>query len=191
MLPDVSEEEIEKLESTIRHFTTEISEFEEKFDYKQFATEVEELMGKVEKDEIQDLKDEDYEELVNYLLASNERIDTLLQKIEDQEKLEIAVDSLKTELDEILDNTSDYGAIQDNLNGLLDDIEEGQREKGLRGESPFVLRGPKMLEPRQEYSYQVVDLLSHGQSDWFFFEFSSVTPDFQNYEFFNQEDGFV
>ena len=79
-----------------------------KFDRVGFETKLENLLRDVEADEIDDLTDEEYEELLLLLLAANGRLDGILRKVDSQEQLDLIIDGMKDEVHDMLEDKLEY-----------------------------------------------------------------------------------
>ena len=78
----------------------------------------------------------------------------------------------------MLEDSQDYDGIQDGINDIVDDINRGQEEDGLRGDSPFVLRVRKPLNPGEQFTFLLSELLMKQQADWYFYEFKGINRTF-------------
>lgn len=103
----------------------------------------------------------------------------------------MAIESMKVQLDEVVERTVRFGDLQSELDQTMDDIEENQRNGGLSDDHPFVLRAPYHMFPKQRYTFQVDDLLSKRRADWYFYEFVWAKSSFSNYEEVTPEDGVI
>ena len=56
------------------------------------------MLAQSSPEDIEKLKDEEYDQLLSFILASNKGIDEFLREVEDSEKWDILIESLKEEV---------------------------------------------------------------------------------------------
>ena len=123
--------DIEEMNEAVEDTTLDVEQLFEKlegvksFDRVGFETKLENLLHDVEEDEIEDLTDEEYEELLLLLLAANGRLDGILRKVDSPEQLDLIIDGMKDEVHDMLEDKLEYRLIQLNLDNIVDEIDQG------------------------------------------------------------------
>ena len=143
------------------------------FNAEEFRAEVKEFIQKYSA-EYNQATEEEKEELVNYILASNEKVDDLLKRLTEKNTLKKVIKKFQKKIDNKIKNNEkiDYNEIMEEINQDVDEIEEAQLtqvyDEDLRLESPYGLK------PRQQFSFTLEDILVEKRADVDFFEFISV-----------------
>ena len=78
-------ESLEEIGEALYSFTEKIGE-SKVFNFEKFSSQVEQMLAQSSPEDIEKLKDEEYDQLLSFILASNKGIDEFLREVEDSEK---------------------------------------------------------------------------------------------------------
>lgn len=150
----------------------------EQFDIDQFREDVKKTVNLM-KDEYEKISADEKMDLIDFVLATNEKLDNLLSQITDPASRERLIKRLRSEIgSELKDNNRDYDDIMNTVDEKVVSIEEEQLARIQ--DASITLKTPYTLLPKQQYTFSLEDLMVNQRSDIDFFEFMSVESNFQN-----------
>lgn len=105
--------------------------------------------------------------------------------------MDYAMESFKEDVHDLIEkNVTDFGEIKGSMEDSLDEIDANQRSTDHTSR-PFVLRADHHMTPKESFTYQLYDMVSHPVKDWYFYEFESAKREFTDYELNDSEEGFI
>ncbi|CAI2387305.1 unnamed protein product [Moneuplotes crassus] len=144
-----------------------------KFNLTEFRAEVKDFIKKYGSG-YKNATDEQKEELINYVIATNEKFDKLLKRIEDKKIVERIIKRFQKKINERLKNNEDvdYDNMMNELDHEIEDVEEMQLAS--KYDSSIALETPYPLDPLQQFTFTVEDVMVERRADVDFFEFVKV-----------------
>uniref|UniRef100_A0A7S3J3S7 Uncharacterized protein n=1 Tax=Euplotes harpa TaxID=151035 RepID=A0A7S3J3S7_9SPIT len=121
------------------------------------------------------MNQQDHEKLFDLLVASNERLNHVFEKVPTWNMRRRIFASMKSIVNKALNDPANrYNDVMVKLNQKLDKIDHAQAEPIV---SYFAkLKAPYVLSPNQEFSFTLRELLGNVREDVDFFEISSYDP---------------
>jgi len=173
----------------------EVKEIEEwnnthPFNLDEFREEVKRMVEEM-RSELKNATNEEKDEIATYVLATNEKYNELLSKIEGDKAFDKVNKRAKKEVIESLENDEikNFDAVSQEITEKTERIEQTQlihiEDKSLRLSSPWDLR------PGHQYVYTVEDLMVDHRDDIDFFEFVSMTADFKSNQKVTEKEKYV
>lgn len=144
-----------------------------KFNITEFTAEVKDFVEKYGSG-YKNATEEQKEELVNYVLATNEKFDKLLKRVEDKQIVSRIIKRFQKKIDERLKNHEkiDFDSMINGFNHDVEDIEEMQLAN--KYDASIFLETPYSLDPLQQFTFTVEDVMVERRADIDFFEFVKV-----------------
>lgn len=167
----------------------DIEEDIERFDLRKFKHDIKEVVEEI-KEDLEDASDEEKNQLLSFVLASNSNLDDLLKKVEDEAIRERMVKRMKGNIQQAMENNQqNYEEIMSTLDNNVSEIEEAQLVH-VRDENVH-LRSPYGLKPKQQFTFSVEDIMVDDRADIDFFEFVSMEPAFNEANYIEDGEGYV
>jgi hypothetical protein len=180
----------DELDEKIAKIKKQKEEFEiQKFDMEKFRNEVkstmEEMAGK-----FSEADNDDKDDIATYLLASNQKVNALLSKINDKNIFSRVMKRLKKKaLESAEQENKNFEEVMFDMNSHVDKIETSQLIH-IEDKS-FTLRSPGALKPREQFTYSVEDVMSPKREDIDFFEFVSIQANFDPSQEIPEQEQYV
>lgn len=159
------------------------------FDLEAFKTEIRKTLDEM-KNRFNEATEEEKQQISTYLLATNERAEALLKRVQNQAITERVIKRMRDNVTQSLETSEqNYEEIMNELNDKVSKIEEAQLAHV--SDDSIELRSPYGLKPRQQYTFSVEDLMVGERADIDFFEFQSMEPDFPTSILSEDNEGYV
>ena len=122
---------------------------------------------------------EEKDQLLSFIVASNEKVNELLKKISNQAIKERLTTSLITSAKSLLDTTSpNFDEIMRKLDDKVKAIESIQLEHF--DDNSISLEVPRGLKPKESYTFTLAEVMNKQRADIDFFEFDPVIKENAN-----------
>lgn len=159
------------------------------FDLESFKTEIRKTLDEM-KNRFNEATEEEKQQVSTYLLATNERAEALLRRVQNQAITERIIKRMRDNVTQSLETSEqNYDEIMNELNDKVSKIEEAQLAHVT--DDSIELRSPYGLKPRQQFTFSVEDLMVGERADIDFFEFQSMEPDFPRSILSEDNEGYV
>lgn len=172
-------------------------EQEVEFDLQTFKADVEEFVDKYGH-EYRNATQQEKEQLVNYVIATNEKFDKLLQRVEDKEVVKRLIERFQKKVDQKMQQEEkvEYNEVMQMLDEEVEDIEDQQLAHVY--DAQIMLEVPYALKPRQQFTFTLEDLMTEKRADIDFFEIvklelrpGTYCEDEDDFEDMDDEDCYV
>ena len=171
---DKTKETLEKIEQNAEKFKDKVEDTVEKVEFKiqEFRNEVKETVNEI-KDEYKNISSKEKQELDDFVLAANEKLNNLLAGVKSEKTKNRIVKNMRKDVSKLMEsNNRNYDHIAQQIDTKVDQIQEAQL-KHVK-DTDLKLRIPYPLIPKQPFKFSLEDVMVHHKSDIEFYEFKSV-----------------
>lgn len=183
-----NDERVAELFAELEERAQEAQQFQD-FNLDEFRNEVKTFI-QTYKEEYKEAAVEEKKELLNYMLASNSKMDELLKRVNNTEIIERLVSRMQKKVDtQIESHEFNFDSVMQDLDEQVDLIEEAQLMHVV--DSNLKLESPYALKVKQQFTFTIEDIMVDKRADIDFFEFVTMETDFGSSYKAEEDEGFV